>query len=273
MSGNTLIKIILTGTFLVIPQNISNSSNNVQRYENNSIVTEATALEKAGLEIYGENPQALGTDFFKFFRLVYSDKWDKSDPTSLFELGPKTEKELLEGKLLREELEQKYNKLFRTTNYDTLNNSWGKIINGWINIPKNTYIKWGHAALDIFTKEGNEVLTPFNGVVVASGDYWQGTFVKNEMSTWNQKGLTPRMGNAVIIYNPIDRGYLVIAHLKEGIKVKTGDVVERGQSIGCVGNSGSASIKGHGEHIHAVYKLRDLEGYLRGIDFSDRLSK
>ncbi len=273
MRSKTLLEIILTGTFLIIPQNISNSAYNNNLYENHKTITKVSKLTEVGLEIYGENPQALGTDFFNFFRLVYSDKRDKSDPTSLFEIGLKTDKELLEGKILREKLEQKYDRLFRTANYDITNNSWGKIVNGDIEIINGTFVRWGHAALDIFTEEGNEVVAPFNGIVVASGDYWQGTFVKGEISRWNKKGLAPRMGNAVIIYNPAEKGYLSIAHLKEGIVVNVGDVVEKGQLIGIVGNSGSASIKGHGEHIHVAYKLKTEEGYLRGTDFTNKLLK
>lgn len=269
----TLVELVLTGTFLIIPQKISNNLNvnNTELYFYNIVEHELSALEKVGLEVYGENPQALGADFFDFFRLVYSDKWDTSDPTSLFDIGIKTEEELKKGKILRDSLEQKYNILFREKNSDTIDNKWRKIINGNINISKGTYVRWGHAALDIFTEEGNEVLAPFNGVVVASGDYWQGTFTKKGMSVWNKKGLTPSMGNAVIIYNPKDRGYLAIAHLKEGILVKVGDVIPRGEILGYVGHSGSASIGDHGKHIHAAYKLKDKEGYLRGIDFSNLL--
>jgi murein DD-endopeptidase MepM/ murein hydrolase activator NlpD len=272
MNKKTLAKLVLAGTFLIIPQKISNSSiDNNKIYLDNIVANKLSPLEKAGLEVCGEYQEALGTDFFDFFRLIYSDKWDTSDPTSLFELRMKTEEELREGKILRDSLEQKYNKLFRENNFDSIDNKWGRIVNGDMDIPKGTYVRWGHAALDIFTKEGNEVLAPFNGVVVATGDYWQGTFVNGKMYMWNKKGFTPRMGNAVIIYNPKDKGYLAIAHLKEGVLVKVGDLVPRGKILGYVGHSGSASIKNHGEHVHAAYKLKDKEGYLRGVDFSGLL--
>jgi|GEM_PF-4147607 murein DD-endopeptidase MepM/ murein hydrolase activator NlpD len=268
MKGKTLVKILLTSVILAMPQQISNKTN-----INSTLKTQTIEQKISTSEIYGENPKILGTDYFSFFRLVYLDKNETSDPTSLFELGPKTEEELLEGKILREKLEQKYDSIFREKKSDTISIKWGKIINGYANIPKETFVRWGHAALDIFTAEGNEVLAPFNGVVIASGDYWEGTFVKKEMATWNKKGLGSRMGNGVIIYNPPDKGYLSIAHLKEGILVNAGEIISKGQSIGYVGHSGSASISGHGDHIHVAYKLKTVEGYLRGTDFSNRLPK
>jgi len=147
------------------------------------------------------------------------------------------------------------------------------MIQGYYTAPRNSYRKRVHEALDLFTKEGNKVLAPFNGLIIASGDNWEGQFIRREISDWNGKGLTPRAGNALIIYNPLEKGYMLISHLEENIPVSAGQIIFKGQIIGTVGNSGSASIPGHGKHIHVAYKLPNEEGFLRGINFYERLKK
>jgi murein DD-endopeptidase MepM/ murein hydrolase activator NlpD len=276
MKRNTLVKIVLTGTLLLAPQRLSNIASQIDdtTYSYNNIeVTNPTPLEKAGLKIYGENPQALGTEYAEFYRLVYSNKRDILNPTGLTNLEKKTPEELKKGLILKDQLENQYKILLTQYNFDMTYTNWGKLVNGYQSIPKDSYSVWNHEAIDIFTKENNKVLAPFNGLIVASGDYWQGTFYNREPVTWNNKGLSPRSGNAVIIYNPIDRGYMLIAHFREGLSVKAGDIITKGQVLGYVGHSGSASIKGHGEHIHVAYKLRDKDGYLESIDFFDRIKR
>ncbi len=283
MLRKTLISIILTGTVLIAPQTTISSATNysdfIESTSSNKPITStansAIFLEKAGLEVYGENPQALGTTFLEFYRLVYSSVNDVRNPLGLNDFGKKTNQELQKGLELKNSLEIKYDLLFteyaKYNNLNTFNINWDKLFIKNKIIPKNTYCSPGHEALDIFASEGVEVFAPFNGVIVAYGDYWDGTFIDGKISTWNNKGLTPRAGNSIIIYNPKDNGYLLLSHLKEGICVNAGDVVSKGQLLGYVGNSGSASIKGHGGHVHAAYKLRDNKGYLKGINFSHLL--
>jgi murein DD-endopeptidase MepM/ murein hydrolase activator NlpD len=275
MKKNLLAELILTGVFLILPQTISNSSSHFDLglSDNTTEISKLTNLEIAGLEVYGEDQKALGIDFFGFYRLVFSDKPDILDPLGFDNVEKKTEAELKRGLELKNNLENRYAILFKESRLDTPDNNWGKLINGKLSITKGTYQKRDHEALDIFSKEGNEVLAPFNGVVVASGDYWQGSFKKDEMINWNNKGLTPRAGNSIIIYNATDNGYLLLSHLKEGLLVKAGDIVTKGQIVGYVGNSGSAARLGHGKHVHAAYKIRDNEGFLIGIDFTNLVKK
>jgi murein DD-endopeptidase MepM/ murein hydrolase activator NlpD len=272
MNKKTLVELVLAGTFILLPQTITNSSGSLYTHKNIPIEKTLTPLERAGLEIYTENQQALGTNFFEFYRLVYSDIEDTANPTGYETLEQKTAEELKKGQILRDTLEKRYERYITaleiTLDKDT---KWGRFIDGEQIIPRGTYVKRYHEAIDIFTEEGNRVLAPFDGLIIASGDEWEGKFHKRTITEWNNKGLTPKAGNAIIIYNPIEKGYMLISHFEEGILVRAGDIVQKGQTIGCVGNSGSASIPGHGEHIHVAYKLPDKEGYLRGINFSERI--
>jgi murein DD-endopeptidase MepM/ murein hydrolase activator NlpD len=66
---------------------------------------------------------------------------------------------------------------------------------------------------------------------------------------------------------------MLMSHLKEGLLVKAGDIILIGQPLGYIDHTGSASITGHGNHLHASYKLPNKNGYLEGIDFSKYLKK
>lgn len=272
MRGKTLAELVLTGTLLMVPQAISNSSGDNPK--SMYIMAETPILspiKRAGLDIYGENQKTLGTDFFKFYRLVFSDIIDTANPIGITGLQDKTKEEIKEGMILRNSLEARYNQFAELMSLDSTADIEWKLLTAYSNIPIGAYRRTTHEAIDIFTQEGNEVIAPFDGIIVASGDGWDGMFYKRNIRTWNGKGLTPRAGNAVIIFNPYEKGYMLISHMQEGIEVEAGDIVAKGQVIGYVGHSGSASIKGHGEHIHVAYKLQDKNGSLRGIDFSERL--
>jgi murein DD-endopeptidase MepM/ murein hydrolase activator NlpD len=217
------------------------------------------------LQVYGEHQKTLGTTFFDFYRYVFSDKDDEAGPGP-FPIGKKTADELQRGLLLKDSLDSQYQQLFSLSNLP-VSNDWASLVAGSYTIPKGTFNKEHHRALDVFTKEGTLVKAPFNGVVVASGDEWEGSFSKGVIKTWNERGLSPRAGNAVVLYNPADSGYLFLSHFQQGLLVQAGDMVQKGDSLGFVGHSGSASIKGHGNHVHASYKLPVDSGYFYGVDF------
>lgn len=220
-----------------------------------------------GLEVAGTNPSALGASVYNFYRFVYSDWFDTGNPTSTTEeLPEKTSDELQRGIELRKELETKYDSYFANSGLTkTSRDEWHPVLDGKEDFSTDSFKSTGHEALDIFADEGSPIYSPVNGIVIAQGDTWSGSCcdADNNVYNWNSKGLTPKAGNAVVIYNPTEKGYFWISHLQENVAVKTGDIVEKGQAIGRVGHSGSASKPGHGNHIHLAYKIEyNDENYL-----------
>ena len=93
------------------------------------------------------------------------------------------------------------------------------------------YYPWGksvtHKGVDIFSKEGTEVVASTKGLVVFCGQLERG-------------------GNAVIVLGPKWR-FHYYAHLKE-IRTKSYRFVDSGSPIGLVGTTGNA--KGKPAHLH-----------------------
>lgn len=99
------------------------------------------------------------------------------------------------------------------------------------------YYPWGksvvHKGVDIFAKQGTEVLAATGGVVVSAGQ--------------NKYG-----GNYVLVLNSKWR-LTYYAHLNQ-IKTNTLRMVNQGQTIGTVGTSGNA--KGKSPHLHfSIFSL------------------
>ena len=233
--------------------------------------------------IVGLNPSALGTSVYDFYRLVYSDFDDTWDPLAYEKLPRKTEEEIKRGIQIRDELQAKYDAYFSKANISkTPVNNWYFILGGKDRVRRESFIpkvREGvetHEALDIFAQEGSQVYSPFNGIIVTSGDFWKGGY--NKDLVYYGGGLTPKAGNAIVIYNPDEHGYMWIAHFQEGLLVKTGDIVRNGQILGKVGHSGSASKTGHGNHVHVAYKLESKKSglaykTLAAINFYDYIYK
>lgn len=97
-----------------------------------------------------------------------------------------------------------------------------------------------HAGLDLAAREGTPVMATGNGRVIFAG-----RFPLSRNARWW------RYGNAVVIRHG-DHFLTIYAHLDE-ISVKRGRTVERGQTIGTVGNSGWSTSP----HLH--YEVRSLE--------------
>lgn len=232
-------------------------------------------ISDQALQVVGVNPSALGVSVYDFYRLVYSDFDDSRNPLAYGELPKKTEEEIKRGIKLRDQLETKYGAYFYKANIaKTTMNNWYPILGGNDQVKRESFVPKAHEALDIFAQEGSLVYSPLNGIVIASGDFWKGRYDKDLV--YKGGGLTPKAGNAIVIYNPEEHGYMWIAHLQEGLLVKTGDIVTRGQILGKVGNSGSASKPGHGKHVHVAYKIESNKSglayrTLEGINFYDRL--
>ncbi len=244
-------------------------SNPTQINYDNPLETLQYKIKKnEALKTFGENPHVLGTDMFSFYRLIFSNINDDKNPIGIAQLNRKTIEESREGIKLRKNLEDLYDNYFYFSGLPfTSNHEWAVPAKG--NFSEKSFSK-AHEAIDIFAKDDSGVFSPLNGVVAASGDSWKGECcIKKNIYDWNGKGLTPRAGNGIVIYNPSERGYFWISHLQEGINVRAGQFVYRGQQIGKVGSSGNAS--GKIPHVHIAYKISDGNGALRGINFYERI--
>ena len=90
---------------------------------------------------------------------------------------------------------------------------------------KGVFIRKGHHGIDIVAKEGEPILASASGVVI--------------FSDW-----TYSYGNLIIIYHR-DSYFTLYAHNKQNFK-KSLDVVQRGDVIALVGDTGSST----GPHLH-----------------------
>ncbi len=110
------------------------------------------------------------------------------------------------------------------------------------------YYPWGksvtHKGVDIFAKEGTNVLSSTNGIVLYTGEVGRG-------------------GNVILVLGPKWRLHYY-AHIKE-IKIKSFRYADRGSIIATVGTSGNAV--GKSPHLH--YSIVTLIPYPWRID-SDR---
>jgi len=118
-------------------------------------------------------------------------------------------------------------------------------------IPANKYYCWEQP-----------VYSPIDGIVIQTGTGWKDHKETNLWETiriWynatykskpekmdGKLDLRPNVGNYVMI-KAKDEFIVFLAHLKNGsIKVKTGQVLNSGELIGCVGNSGNSTAP----HLH-----------------------
>jgi murein DD-endopeptidase MepM/ murein hydrolase activator NlpD len=98
-----------------------------------------------------------------------------------------------------------------------------------------------HDGIDIYSRAGEPVLSPFSGVVVDPRSRWR---------PWNQA----RYGVTVVVVSdePSTAGYAaVMVHLNRA-DVEIGERVERGEVVGMLGDSGNAD----GVHPHLHFELR-----------------
>lgn len=93
------------------------------------------------------------------------------------------------------------------------------------------YYPWGksvtHKGIDIFAREGKNVLSATHGIVLYNGPMGRG-------------------GNVILVLGPKWRMHYY-AHLKDS-KISTFEFVSRGETIGTVGTSGNAG--GKPPHLH-----------------------
>ena len=192
---------------------------------------------------------------------------------------PKTDSELTAGVARRRRLETAWRAWFSSHAGDSIvptpGDSWvyplairARLLDNFAN-PR---ADGPHEALDIFVpREGVLVRSPVSGVVVASGDGWEGGWARRRGGFhYEGGGLSRRAGNGMMIFDPADGSYLYFAHLQPGILVRTGDVVRAGRPLGHVGHTGNASQPGHGRHLHFAFKQPGaacgVEGVLLPVD-------
>ena len=124
-------------------------------------------------------------------------------------------------------------------------------------LPSQRSLSYSHPdALDIFFTQiknrdknelGPDIFSVSPGIVITARNDWKGG---DTPESYMSGGISPRAGNGVIIYNPLEKRYYSYLHLHDVI-VKKGQFVEAGQKLGRGGNTGiNARKKGHGAHLH-----------------------
>lgn len=97
----------------------------------------------------------------------------------------------------------------------------------------------GHEGVDWATPTGVKILAPFDGKVLRAG--WQNDF--------------PNYGNAVCLWDPIQKCAVWYAHLSE-VHVAPGNIVKKGTVMGKTGNTGNST----GPHLHFGIVETDANG-------------
>lgn len=124
-------------------------------------------------------------------------------------------------------------------------------------LPSQRSLSYSHSdALDIFFMQvknrdknelGPDIFSVSPGIVMVARNDWKGG---DTPESYIGGGISPRAGNGVIIYNPLEKRYYSYFHLHDVI-VKKGQFVEAGQKLGRGGNTGiNAKKRGHGAHLH-----------------------
>ncbi len=206
---------------------------------------------------------------------LYTDCDEARWPWGLAEtFVPKTDSELVAGVAQRRALEAGWRAYFAERAGDSITvtpaDQWvyplavrARLLNNF----NNPRADGPHEALDIFvTREGVTVKAPVSGVIVASGDDWEGGWARARGGFhYEGGGLSRRAGNGVMLFDPGTGDYHYFAHLQRGIDVRTGDLVRAGQSLGRVGHTGNASQPGHGRHLHYAFKQAGMECNVDGV--------
>jgi hypothetical protein len=131
------------------------------------------------------------------------------------------------------------------------------VAHGKYSLPTKQSLKYSHPdALDIFYTQvrnkdkneiGPEVISISQGIVISALGDWKGG---DTPASYVSGGLSPRAGNGVVIFSPLEQRYYCYFHLHD-VSVVKGQFVEAGQKLGRGGNSGiNAKKPGHGGHLH-----------------------
>lgn len=98
-----------------------------------------------------------------------------------------------------------------------------------------------HDGIDIFVARGTPVLAVFDGIVVDPALRWR---------PWNPA----RYGATVVVVSlePGSTGYAALYSHLDGVNVRPGDRVSRGDTVGVAGDTGNAT----GSPLHLHFELR-----------------
>lgn len=96
-----------------------------------------------------------------------------------------------------------------------------------------------HDGTDIYAREGEPLVAPFSGMVIAARSRWQ---------PWEPD----RYGNTIVIVSdePTSAGYLALFAHANQVWVDPGTHVTRGQVVGTVGRTGNAELQSVRPHLH-----------------------
>jgi murein DD-endopeptidase MepM/ murein hydrolase activator NlpD len=142
-------------------------------------------------------------------------------------------------KRIKEEKQEIVASLAQWSDSDTLNTKFVIPVKGRLSSPFglrryfNKQPRKPHSGIDIAAPEGTPIVSPADGVVITTGEYF-----------FN--------GNTVFI----DHGQGLVTmycHMSK-IKVKPGDPVKQGQSIGAIGKTGRVT----GPHLHWAVSMNDV---------------
>lgn len=121
-----------------------------------------------------------------------------------------------------------------------------------------------HNAIDIFAKVGSEIVSPVSGVVISSEKNWRGFYNRKRGFQYESGGLGALAGNGAIIFSPKDTSYFYLIHMKD-VRVKTGDIVSKGELLGTVGVTGNAIYPTVKKHLHIAYKKPGKGCWVDGV--------
>jgi hypothetical protein len=144
--------------------------------------------------------------------------------------------------------------------------------------PRESQYDYSHTfALDIFLKDvetnslnglekGPLLFSLSDSIVLATSSDWRGG---EALSEYHSGGITPKAGNGVILYAPIQRRYFLYFHLHD-IMVRPGSLIPAGYPLGHGGNTGvNARKPGHGEHLHLEIYEASQSRFLRNYEIAD----
>jgi murein DD-endopeptidase MepM/ murein hydrolase activator NlpD len=233
----------------------------------------------AGLAIGRQRPDSVvipGGDLMRLYTDCSEARWPYGTDERYV---PKTTEEIDSGVVRRRALETAWRAYFSARSGDSIRltpkDAWryplaerGRLLANF----RNPRVDGLHGALDLFVaREGVEIRSPVSGVVVAAGDGWRGGYERRGRGFFYEgEGLSRRAGNAAIVFDPASGGYFLFSHMREGIRVRAGDVIAAGTPVGRVGHTGNAAAPGRGMHLHLAYKepgtACGIEGVLVAVD-------
>lgn len=155
---------------------------------------------------------------------------------------------------------------FRSGNFIVIHGGSHQAINHHYPIKAQRYAldivslnKWGRrshkffpSSLEDYNSYNVQLFSPCDGIVLECENACDDLEI-------GETDIDQPAGNYIAIKNTKLNVVVILAHLKKGsLKVKEGDVIEKGQYIGKIGNSGNTSEP----HLHIHAKINDEKGQI-----------